>query len=116
MLAVARLTGRLAPEDAAGTPATLPALALAITVMGTTITTISNQYSRAIEGRADAFALRTTGEPKPFISFERRLVVRNLADPDPPRWQTFLLGTHPPAIERIGMGVAYERERREAPG
>ena len=93
----------------------LPALALSATLMATTITTISNQYSRAIEGRADAFALRTTGQPKPFISFEQRLVVRNLSDPDPPRWQTFLLSTHPPAIERIGMGVSYERERESQP-
>jgi hypothetical protein len=38
--------------------------------------------------------------------------VRNLSDPDPPDWQTFLLSTHPPAIERIGMGVAFERERK----
>ena len=111
ILAVARLTDRLAPEGASGTPAMLPALALSITVMSTVITTVSNQYSRAIESRADAFALRTTGESKAFISFEKRISVRNLADPDPPDWQTFLLSTHPPAIERIGMGVAFERER-----
>ena len=109
MFAVARLTGRLAPQDTAGTPAMLPALALGLTIMGTTITTISNQYSRAIESRADAFALQSTGEPEPFISFERRITLRNLSDPDPPGWITFLTATHPPAIERIGLGVAYER-------
>ncbi len=109
MFAVARLTGRLAPRDMAGTPAMLPALALGLTIMGTTITTISNQYSRAIESRADAFALQSTGEPEPFISFERRITLRNLSDPDPPGWITFLTATHPPAIERIGLGVAYER-------
>ena len=109
MFAVARLTGRLAPRDTAGTPAMLPALALGLTIMGTTITTISNQYSRAIESRADAFALQSTGEPEPFISFERRITLRNLSDPDPPGWITFLTATHPPAIERIGLGVAYER-------
>jgi len=111
MLAVARLTGRLAPEDAAGGPALLPALALSVTIMATTITTVSNAYSRAIESRADAFSLRATGQPEPFISFERRLTLRNLSDPDPPDWLTFLLSTHPPAIERIGIGVAYERAR-----
>jgi STE24 endopeptidase len=110
MFAVARLTGRLAPGDAAGTPAMLPALALSITVMATALTTISNQYSRAIEARADAFALQSTGEPEPFISFERGITLRNLSDPDPPDWLTFLVATHPPAIERIGLGVAYERE------
>jgi Zn-dependent protease with chaperone function len=111
MLAVSRLTGRLAPAEASGGPGMLPALALSATIMATTITTISNQYSRAIEARADSFALRTTHEPKPFISFERRIALRNLSDPDPPRWLTFLVATHPPAIERIGMGVAFARSR-----
>jgi STE24 endopeptidase len=111
MLAVARLTGRLAPVDAAGGPAMLPALALSITIMATTITTISNQYSRAIEARADAFALQSTHQPEPFISFERRIALRNLSDPDPPGWITFLTATHPPTVKRIGLGVAYERAR-----
>ncbi len=111
MLAVARLTGRLAPAEAAGSPAMLPALALSATIMATTITMISNQYSRAIEARADAFSLRSTDQPEPFISFERRIALRNLSDPDPPDWITFLTATHPPAVERIGLGVAYERER-----
>ena len=115
MLAVARLTGRLAPEGAVGGPAMLPALALSITILSTTITTISNQYSRAIEARADAFALQSTGEPEPFISFERRIALRNLADPDPPGWVTFLTATHPPTVERIGLGVAYERGERDTP-
>ncbi len=108
MFAVARLTGRLAPEGAAGTPAMLPALALAVTIMATTITTVSNQLSRAVEARADAFAIASTGEPEPFISFEQRITLRNLSDPDPPDWITFLIATHPPAIERIGLGVAYK--------
>jgi STE24 endopeptidase len=111
MFAVARLSTRLAPRDAAPGPALLPALALSATIMVTSITVISNQYSRAIEARADSFALQATGEPRPFISFERRISLRNLSDPDPPSWVTFLLATHPPTIERIGMGVAYERAR-----
>jgi STE24 endopeptidase len=93
----------------------LPALALSATVMATAITTISNQYSRAIEARADSFALQTTHGAKPFISFERRIALRNLSDPDPPQWVTFLLGTHPPTVKRIGIGVAFERAH-EGPG
>lgn len=113
VLAVARLTGRLAPEQGAQPgPAILPALALSLAVMTTTITTISNQLSRDVEARADSYALTLTGEPEPFISFERRIALRNLADPDPPRWQTLLLATHPPVIQRIGVGVAYERASR----
>lgn len=110
LFAVARLTARLAPEqDGAAGPAILPALALSIVVMTTTITTISNQLSRAVESRADSYALALTGEPEPFISFEKRIALRNLADPDPPGWQTFLLATHPPVIDRIGIGVAYQQ-------
>jgi STE24 endopeptidase len=111
MFAVARLTDRLAPDEPGGAagPAILPALALSIAVMTTTITTISNQLSRDVEARADSFALQLTHEPKPFISFEKRIALRNLSDPDPPGWQTFLLATHPPTIDRIGMGVAFER-------
>jgi STE24 endopeptidase len=113
LLAVAQLTRRLAPQEGARPgPAVLPALALSIVVMATTIGTISNQLSRVVEARADAFALDLTAEPKPFISFEQRIALRNLADPDPPEWQTFLLATHPPILDRIGIGVAYERAHR----
>jgi STE24 endopeptidase len=115
LFAVASLTRRLAPAGSEQPgPAILPALALSITIMSTTISTISNQLSRRVEARADSFALKTTHEPKPFISFEKRIAIRNLADPDPPRWQTALLATHPPVVERIGMGVAFEREQESS--
>ena len=112
LFAVAQLTRRLAPAGAEPGPAVLPALALGLVVMTTTITTISNQLSRRVEARADSYALTLTGEPEPFIGFEKRIALRNLSDPDPPDWQTFLLATHPPTIERIGIGVAYERGAR----
>jgi STE24 endopeptidase len=57
MLAVALLTRRMAP-GAAGTPAVLPALALSIMLVTTGIGWISNNLSRKVEARADAFALR----------------------------------------------------------
>ncbi len=112
MFAVSRLTDRLAPDGAVAGPAMLPALVLSVTIMTTTITTISNQYSRAIEARADSFALQTTHQPEPFISFEKRIALRNLADPAPPALQTFLLATHPPVIQRIGIGVAFEQQQK----
>ena len=70
------------------------------------VTTISNQLSRAIERRADAFALTLTGEPDAMVGFERRITLQNVGDPDPPRWQVLLLGTHPPTMERIGQALA----------
>jgi STE24 endopeptidase len=70
---------------------------------------VSNQLSRRVEERADSFALKLTDKPKPFIAFQRQIAIRNVSDPDPPRWLHELLGTHPTTLERIGMGVAYER-------
>jgi Zn-dependent protease with chaperone function len=107
MLAVARLTERLSP--ARGTPAVLPAAALSLALVSGTIGIVSNQLSRRVEQRADSFSLRLTRAPKPFIAFERGITVRNVVEPDPPGWVVALLATHPPAVERIGTAVAYER-------
>jgi STE24 endopeptidase len=106
---VARLTDRLAPREAAPGPAVLPALVLSLGLVAFGVTTISNGLSRRIEARADSYSLRLTDEPEPFIGFERRLAVRNVSDPDPPGWVTTLFGTHPPTVERIGIGEAYRR-------
>nr|MDQ4040271.1 M48 family metalloprotease [Actinomycetota bacterium] len=111
MLGIQRLSERLAPGRA-GTAGVLPAAALSLALVSGTIGTISNQLSRRVEARADSYALRLTDAPEPFIGFERRIALRNVSDPDPPRWQEALLSTHPPTIERIGIGVAYERGRR----
>jgi STE24 endopeptidase len=108
--AIQRLSWRLSPER--GTPASLPALALALALVSTPMTWISNQLSRDVEARADSFALLKTGEVAPFIGFEQRIARTNLSDPDPPGWLTFLLGTHPPSVERIGLAVAYRRGER----
>jgi STE24 endopeptidase len=108
MFAAALITRRLAPPGA-GPQAAVPALVLTLTALVLVITTISNQLSRAVEARADSYSLLLTGEPEPFIGFERRLAVRNVADVDPPGWRVALLATHPPTLERIGLGVAYQR-------
>ncbi len=111
MLGIQRLSERLAPGRA-GTAGVLPAVVLSLALVSGAIGTISNQLSRRVEARADSYALRLTEAPEPFIGFERRIALRNVSDPDPPRWQEALLSTHPPTIERIGIGVAYERGRR----
>jgi STE24 endopeptidase len=109
MFAIARLGERLAPRDTIGTPAALPAVILAVALVAPAITVISNQLSRAVERRADAFALELTREPKTQIAFQRRIAIKNVSDPDPPAWVRFLLGTHPPTIERIGQAEAAAR-------
>jgi STE24 endopeptidase len=113
MLAVARLAERVrprgAPEDPG--PAWVPAVALSVAIMVPVITTVSNQLSRAVELRADRYSLGLTHDPETLIQMQRRLVIQNVSDPDPPRAVTFLLGTHPPAVERIGLAEAYRRRQ-----
>ena len=102
-LAVARLAERLQRKGATPVPAVAFALALASPV----VATVFNQLSRAIERRADDFALRITGEPEAMVQFERRITLQNVGDPQPPRWRQALLGTHPDTMERIGQALAY---------
>jgi STE24 endopeptidase len=113
MLAVARLAERVrprgTPEDPG--PAWVPAVALSVAIMVPVITTVSNQLSRAVELRADRYSLGLTHDPETLIQMQRRLVIQNVSDPDPPRAVTFLLGTHPPAVERIGLAEAYRRRQ-----
>ena len=110
LLAV-RESVRLMSPGAPG-PATIPALALSLSLVAVPVTVLSNQLSRRIEARADSYSLALTGQPDAFIAFEKRIVARNVSDPDPPDWQTWLLSTHPPAIERIGIAEAYRRSQR----
>jgi STE24 endopeptidase len=111
LLATARLTDRLAPGGPPG-PATLPALALSIAVVSLPVTIVSNQLSRRIEARADSFSLRLTNAPESFVSFERRITLRNVSEPDPPAWLHALLATHPTTVQRIGIAKAFEAGRR----
>jgi STE24 endopeptidase len=125
MYAAAQLTRRLvglAPAVSGQCPkgsaladaSSLPALALSLGVVGAAIGTVSGALSRRVESRADAFSLRLTDMPEPFVAFEQRIVKQNLSDPDPPRWLTRLLASHPPAVERIGIARAYARLRAAA--
>jgi STE24 endopeptidase len=108
-----RLTERL--SSAGATPAVLPAAALSLAVVSGVAGVVSNQLSRRMEAAADSFSLRLTNAPEPFIGFERRITLRNVADPDPPRLLVALMATHPPTVQRIGTAVAFERESRPAP-
>lgn len=109
-LATARLS-RLLTADA-GTPEALPGLALVAGLVGAPVAVTSSRLSRSIERRADAYSLELTRAPDAFISFERRIVLQNLADIDPPRWLQALLASHPSTAERIGAAVAFAAATR----
>jgi STE24 endopeptidase len=106
MLAVARLSERMTRPGASPVPAVL----LAIAVLVPAITMISNQLSRDVEARADRFSMQLTHDPKGLIDFQRRITVQNVGNPDPPGWVSFLLGTHPTAVQRIGQALAFSRQ------
>ena len=108
MLAAARIAERVGPRDALGSAAAVPAVVLGVGIMAPAVTFVSNQLSRAVEQRADAYSLELTGEPETFIAFQRRITVQNVSDPDPPDATHWLLGTHPTTIERIGLGARFE--------
>ncbi|HEY6671355.1 MAG TPA: M48 family metallopeptidase [Solirubrobacterales bacterium] len=95
-----------------GQPAYLPALALAIAATSFVIGVAGNQLSRGVEARADTFSLELTDDPKGMIELQQQLADRNLSDPDPPGVFTFLFGTHPPAIDRIGAALAWQQGER----
>jgi STE24 endopeptidase len=108
-LAIVAPFALFAVSRVAGRDPTVPALAGALLVVAIPVTIVSNGLSRAVEARADAYALKTTGDTKAFIGFQKRIAIKNIGDPDPPRWQTVLLGTHPTTVQRIGLAVSTAR-------
>jgi STE24 endopeptidase len=109
MLAAALLAERLAPRGGELGPRAVPAVALSLALVAPAITFVSNQLSREVEQRADAYSLDLTQDPRTFIAFHERLAIKNVSDPDPPAVWRFLFGTHPSTVERLGIGEAYER-------
>jgi STE24 endopeptidase len=101
---------RLGDPRARPGPSALPAIALAVALVALGLGVASNALSRQVEARADAFALDLTRDPADFVKFERRLAIRNVADPDPPRLYQLLFGTHPAIEERIGFGEAWNQQ------
>ncbi len=76
---------------------------LALLAVGSLLASpVQATISRVIESRADAAALAATGDPESFVSLQRRLALRSLADPTPPPWSQFWFGSHPTSLERIG--------------
>jgi STE24 endopeptidase len=112
LLAVARLTDRLAPAPATGArrgAEVVPALALSVAVLSLAITTVSLQLSRAVEARADTFSLELTDRPRTLVDVQTRLAVRNVTDVDPLPITHALLSTHPTTLHRLGIAEAFAR-------
>ena len=113
---VKELAERLNRDRPPATADALPALALATGVVAALLSVASNFLSRAVEVRADAFALDLTRDPDAFVGLSRALAVTNLADPETPRVWRILFGTHPATMERIGAALQWASAQRSASG
>ncbi|HEX3467173.1 MAG TPA: M48 family metalloprotease [Candidatus Elarobacter sp.] len=82
-------------------PAQGARLAFYATLLQLALVPLGNAASRAIERRADRFALSATQDAGAGTRALTRLGERNLADFDPPRWAELLFGSHPSLRSRI---------------
>jgi len=103
VLAAAARIHRGSLLDAAAAPV-LVACALTAAVL---LLPVQNLVSRRIESEADWVALRTTHDPAGMELLQRRLAIRDLSNPAPPRWAVWLLFDHPPVMQRIAVARSY---------
>jgi STE24 endopeptidase len=95
-----------------GDPALVPlALASALVFFLATLP-FQNLVSRRYEAEADWLALEATRDPESAVELDRRLVLTNLADPEPPAWLYAVFSTHPSAMERIAMAEVFRDRAR----
>ena len=62
---------------------------------------LMNAVSRAMEARADRFAVSATNDPSAGVRAFTRLGEQNLAELDPPRWAELIFASHPSLATRI---------------
>lgn len=82
-------------------PAGLPMLLLWLSMLSLIGLPLQNGISRRFEWQADRFAVQMSAVPSAFAAALRRLARLNLADPNPPRWITWVFYDHPPITDRI---------------
>jgi len=97
-----------------GDEASLPLLALLMTLLGFVAAPAQAAVSRAIERRTDGYALDLTRNGDAYASAMERLAVRALADPDPPSAVVFFLYSHPPIARRIAAARDHAAAGRTA--
>jgi STE24 endopeptidase len=91
--------GEDGPDEVVLVPRVLALLAVATLLA----TPVQSTISRQIELRADVDALCVTRDPESFERLQAALATRSLSDPEPAAWSQVVFGTHPTALERIGL-------------
>jgi Zn-dependent protease with chaperone function len=87
--------------------ASMPLIALALTLVSLLVQPLVFAHSRHDEREADLFGLEIThmndAAARAFIKLESQ----NRSDPEPSTWLKILLYTHPPVIERVRLAESY---------
>ena len=87
--------------------ASMPVLAMALTLVSLLTQPVVFAYTRQEEREADMFGLEVThlndAAARAFIKLESQ----NRSDPEPSEWLEILLYTHPPVIERVRLAETY---------
>jgi STE24 endopeptidase len=95
-------------------PAAVPLALLAVFCLKLALLPATNAVSRRYEAEADWVALEATRDPAAARGLTLRLARASLADPDPPAWAYVLRRTHPTAIQRLAMTLAWAEARAGA--
>jgi STE24 endopeptidase len=100
-LLVADAALRAATKRGLDSPAQGARLTFYATLAQLAMMPLMNAASRALERRADRFALSATNDGGAGARAFKRLGEQNLAEFDPPRWAELLFSTHPSLASRI---------------
>jgi len=82
-------------------PAVIPLMGLVSSLVTVLILPPINTMLRAMERKADRYAIEATGKPWAFIAAIERLARRNVADPQPNALLEVLFRSHPSTSRRI---------------
>lgn len=98
--------------DGLGQASATWAVVAALTIGTLLVSPVQNAASRAVEARADRDSLAATGDATAFEDLQRRLALRSLADPTPPRLVQLWFGTHPTVLQRLGLPQSLAEAKR----
>ena len=93
-------------------PAGFPLILAILIGLNFVLQPISNAISRAVEKRADEFALKVANDPEAQASTERRLADLALGVDNPHRLVEILFYTHPPASKRIKLAEEWTKRHQ----
>ena len=88
-----------------------PLIGFVFLVFGFATSPIICTISRAIESRADAYALTITKDPEAGVGGFKKLAYQSFVDPSPPAFLHFWFDTHPSLDERIAAITANTASR-----